>query len=36
MIEQVADPATIMAANDLIKVMEAEKALFHPTKEAGS
>ena len=36
MIEQLADPPAITAANDLIKVMEAEKALFHPTKEAGS
>jgi hypothetical protein len=29
-------PQTINAANNLIKVMEAEKALFHPSKKAGS
>jgi hypothetical protein len=29
-------PRTIKVADDLIKVREAEKAQFHPSKKAGS
>jgi hypothetical protein len=32
MIGGLADPETIKAANDLIKIMEAEKAKLHPER----
>jgi hypothetical protein len=35
MIEQLADPPTHKAANDMIEEMEAEKAKLHPESDVG-